>query len=57
MICDNHNVFPKWKSEKYEKERNQLKLNIEANTDKIINIIKNYKNNNNRLEEKKCYLY
>ena len=57
LICDNNNVFPKWKSPKYEKEGRQLKLNIECNIKKIINIIALYKNNNNSLADKKCYLY
>jgi capsular polysaccharide biosynthesis protein len=57
MVCDNHSVFPKWKSPEYEKNNNQLKLNINVNCNKLINIIKLYKINNNNLPERKCYLY
>lgn len=57
MLCDNHNVFPKWKSPEYEKYNRQLKSNINVNCNKLIDIIKLYKNNNNTLPESKCYLY
>lgn len=57
MICDDHSVFPSWKSEKYKKINRQLKLNINCNIDKIIHVINIYINNNYNLPERKCYLY
>lgn len=57
MICDNHSVFPSWKSEQYKNINRQLKLNITCNINKIIYVINMYKNNNYNLPEKKCYLY
>ena len=34
MICDDHSVFPKWKSQKYENYQCQLKSNIYADINK-----------------------
>jgi len=57
MLCDNHKVFPKWKSPQYEKYNVQLKSNMNINCNKLIDIIKLYKDNHFNLPEKVCYLY
>ena len=54
MVCDDHSVFPKWQSEKYNNNNNN-KLNINVNIQKIINIINIYLKNN-KLEIRNCYL-
>ena len=56
MICDDHSVFPTWRSPIY-KNYNQLKLNMNVKYEKIIEVILYYINNNYTLNEKKCYLY
>jgi hypothetical protein len=56
MICDDHSVFPNWRSPIY-KNYNQLKLNMNVKYEKIIEVILYYINNNYTLNEKKCYLY
>ena len=63
MICDNHSVFPTWWSKEYvdkkRKRSNNSKLNIKITKNKInkiINIIKVYLKNNNKLNSKDCYL-
>jgi hypothetical protein len=55
MICDDHSVFPKWWSEKYNNKKNNNRLNINVNIQKIINIINIYLKNN-KLDSKNCYL-
>ena len=56
MLCDDHTVFPKWRSPIYE-IHNQLRLNMNVNCEKLIEVIEYYINNNYTLNEKKCYLY
>lgn len=55
MVCDNHSFFPNWKSDKYANTHN-IKLNINVNIQKIINIIDIYLKNSNKLESNYCYL-
>lgn len=56
MLCDDHSVFPNWRSPIYENQ-NQLKLNMNIKCEKIIEVIEYYISNNYTLNEKKCYLY
>ena len=56
MLCDDHTVFPKWRSPIYE-NRDQLKLNMNVNCEKLTEVIEYYINNNYTLNEQKCYLY
>lgn len=53
MVCNTPACFPSWHSSEYDGK--QQKLNITTDTDKIINIIDNY--NNNNLKNKNCYLF
>ena len=60
MICDNHSCFPTWSSDNYinikTNRSNNSKLNINVNIEKVINIIKTYFKNNNKLESQDIYL-
>jgi len=54
VICDNHDVFPKWSSPNFKK--GQQKLNIKTNIDKVINVIDMYIKNKT-LEKGYSYLF
>lgn len=60
MICDDHSCFPIWYSKKYINPKtnrsDNKKISMKVNINKIIKVIEMYIDNNNKLEQKECFL-